>query len=410
MPNERARDREASHVPASAAPTDYQSTLLEIIESAAHDPRQLRRLVYELARMNLKREIWQKDRSLTPLGVREAMLALETAIKRVEVDCSRGELNNMQLPRLTTDPADIGYAPSKAMLPVPRVAHIDGDRTGLYDAQLVPLRSTGHAPTVLRHAIAPMERPRVEIVFPERETSHAALARGRVWMWFIGLPLMLLAGSALFMIVLYIAIAGRLDVQVAKTGQVAEQHLDAERTAGQQSGLPLPSTYGVYAVSNGRLHELAPLPIKAPDPRVALSAEINTPSSTILPDGKIVFVIFRRDLVNSAPEKAAIRVVARLARATTLVSGKASHKNVDGSWRVRGNSYEFKVSPLNENHEMVAIRPDKDNFTFPAGRYALVLGATAFDFSVDGPITTSAQCLESFEAVSGPVYTECPPG
>jgi hypothetical protein len=45
-----------------------------------------------------------------------------------------------------------------------------------------------------------------------------------------------------------------------------------------------------------------------------------------------------------------------------------------------------------------------------AGRYAVVLGGLAYDFTVDGPITASAQCLESFEALNGPVFSECRPG
>jgi hypothetical protein len=56
---------------------------------------------------------------------------------------------------------------------------------------------------------------------------------------------------------------------------------------------------------------------------------------------------------------------------------------------------------------MVVARPVDPDFAFPAGRYALVLGGTAYDFSVEGPITAATQCLESFEAVGGPVFSEC---
>src|SRR5580698_3027705 len=69
-PHEGARDQGAPDVPASAAPSDYQSTLLKIIESTTQDPRQHRRLIYELARMNLKKELWQKNRSFTPAEIR----------------------------------------------------------------------------------------------------------------------------------------------------------------------------------------------------------------------------------------------------------------------------------------------------------------------------------------------------
>ena len=165
----------------------------------------------------------------------------------------------------------------------------------------------------------------------------------------------------------------------------------------------------MYAVSNGVLSELQPLPIKAPDARVRLSAEINKPSSTVLPDGKVAFVLFQRGLLNSAPDKVAVRVVARVASTLTFSSGKAAASKPEALWRIRSNSYEFQVSPLNENREMVLVGAKSPDFEFPSGRYALVLGGLAYDFTVEGPITDPAQCLESFEAVNGPVFTPCRP-
>jgi hypothetical protein len=82
---------------------------------------------------------------------------------------------------------------------------------------------------------------------------------------------------------------------------------------------------------------------------------------------------------------------------------------LDASWHIRGNSYDFQVSPLNENREMVVAQPVDPDFAFPSGRYALVFAGLGYDFTVEGPITAPAQCLESFEAMSGPVFTECRP-
>jgi hypothetical protein len=58
---------------------------------------------------------------------------------------------------------------------------------------------------------------------------------------------------------------------------------------------------------------------------------------------------------------------------------------------------------------MVVVRPQDPDFALPSGRYVLVFGGLAYDFTVDGPITDPAQCLESFEAVNGPIFTECRP-
>ena len=254
-------------------------------------------------------------------------------------------------------------------------------------------------------------RPAVEIVYPERDKADAVRVRRRVWLWFIVWPLIQLIGPAVFCLVLYLALAGKLDVQQAQTrqAQVADAQQSAAAEAAHTSEFPLPSTYGVYAVSNGQLSELQSLPIRAPDPRVQLSAEINKPSASILANGKVVFILFRRELLSIAPQKIAVRVVARVARTLTFSSGKAAAAKPDASWHIRGNSYEFQVSPLNENREMVVARPVDPEFSFPAGRYALVFGGLAYDFTVDGPVTDLAQCLESFESVSGPVFTECRP-
>jgi hypothetical protein len=75
--------------------------LLQIIESAASDPRQLRRLVYELARQNLKKETSQRGCSLTPVDIRESVLLWKRQL-RVEADSPRGARADMRLPRLHT--------------------------------------------------------------------------------------------------------------------------------------------------------------------------------------------------------------------------------------------------------------------------------------------------------------------
>ena len=57
-------------VPAGAATFSYQSTLLSIIEAATNDPAGLRRVIYDLARMNLKQEIRASRPWLTPAKAR----------------------------------------------------------------------------------------------------------------------------------------------------------------------------------------------------------------------------------------------------------------------------------------------------------------------------------------------------
>jgi hypothetical protein len=170
---------------------------------------------------------------------------------------------------------------------------------------------------------------------------------------------------------------------------------------------PLPRTYGVYAGIPGQLFELEQLPIKVPDPRVLASAEITKPSRPPIPGEDLSFVVFRRDLVNSAPQVANVRVVAQVRRTTKFIDGKPTIVPLVGVWRIRNKAYEFKVSPLEGHNEMVVIQPNP-GFVFPPGRYALVLNGFGYDFAVAGTATAPEQCLEQVEVVNGAVLAECP--
>ena len=120
----------------------------------------------------------------------------------------------------------------------------------------------------------------------------------------------------------------------------------------------------------------------------------------------LAFVVYRRDLVASAPQSATVRVVARVKRSMNFVDGKPKLTLVEGSWRIRDKSYEFQVAPLESNREMVVIQPSAD-FVFPPGRYALVLNGFGYDFTVAGAVTAPEQCLEQVQVVDGIVVSEC---
>jgi hypothetical protein len=127
----------------------------------------------------------------------------------------------------------------------------------------------------------------------------------------------------------------------------------------------------------------------------------------VLPDGSLMFIIYRRDLLNSGPERASVRVIARVMRAMSFdAAGQASRATVEDTWTMRNISYEFRVAPLPDNAEMLLIRPDADR-VIPAGRYGLVFKGQTYDFTVAGPITEAAQCLERIQAANGEFYSEC---
>jgi hypothetical protein len=179
------------------------------------------------------------------------------------------------------------------------------------------------------------------------------------------------------------------------------------RSIAQQTlAFPLPRTYGIYAGSDGQLTELEPLPIKIPDHRVQLSAEIRSASRATVASGRVSFVVFRRALLTSAPQIVSVRVVARVARAMRFVDGKAAYSSIEGMWRIRSKSYQLKVSPLEGHPEMIVIQPAA-GFVFPAGRYALVFDGYGYDFTVPGQISAPEQCLEQANMLNGTVLSEC---
>ena len=157
---------------------------------------------------------------------------------------------------------------------------------------------------------------------------------------------------------------------------------------------------------DNKLTELKLLPISVPDPRVALSAEIKKPTTLEISDEKPAFILFRRDLLNNAPQKILLRVVARMARETKVVDGKAKVSSVEDAWRIRNISRELNVAPIPGQPEMVIARVD-DNTPLAPGRYALVVNRTGYDFTIKGPVKSLDFCLEGFETANGSVFTQC---
>jgi hypothetical protein len=183
--------------------------------------------------------------------------------------------------------------------------------------------------------------------------------------------------------------------------------LSASADTDKMLGFALPTVYGVYAVSEGTLYELDPLPIGVPDARVAISAMISSPSHVTLPNGSLSFVIFRRDLVSTAPTEAFVRIVARVEREMKFTAGRPTTVKLEGQWAVRSKSYTYRVAPVGSNPEMVLLHSQDPQLTLSPGRYALVIAGQGFDFTVAGNIVDTAECLERTEVVGGSLYSEC---
>jgi hypothetical protein len=384
---------------AKSSEIDFAIVLSRVIGSIENDPAQLRNAVYELARIKLQTELSQREAPINVSEKGDLALALESAIDRVETVYSRHDhLRVLQsLDRLTNsseiDASEITIEGRKSALiirpPSPHTTHL-------------PSFSTG-------------------VVGDCRKAKPS-------WHWMGAAPLARAAVVAILAVllcaVLYrqfgffgrqapqpFASVHKIERPQAKPvvqASADDLQLPITTPPPQPLGFPLPTVYGIYAVSGGQLFELEPLVGRVPDQRVLMSTPIRTVSRTVLPDGQIVFIVYRRDVASSAPERVTVRVIAKIRRAMTFnTAGQASVGDAEDSWTIRNVSYELRVAPLSESSEMFMIRPENVDLVFPAGRYGLVIKGQAYDFTVAGPITEASQCLESVKASNGTFYSEC---
>jgi hypothetical protein len=170
----------------------------------------------------------------------------------------------------------------------------------------------------------------------------------------------------------------------------------------------LPGTYGIFAISDGRPIRLEPTNIRLPDSRIAFSGLITKPPTVVVPDGRLSFVAYQRELMTSAPDNAQLRVVAKVARAISFsTTGKPTVSAVDDSWAIRSISVDLTVAPIPENREMVALQPASLEVALSPGRYLLVFKNQAYDFVIAGRPTDKAHCLEKAETQDGDTFAEC---
>ncbi|MFK4500760.1 hypothetical protein ABIF86_005051 [Bradyrhizobium japonicum] len=170
----------------------------------------------------------------------------------------------------------------------------------------------------------------------------------------------------------------------------------------------LPTDYGIYALIDDKsLAELNATGVMAPDMRIAISPEFKKPDRPHLPNGRVKFIVFRRDAANVIPERVEVRVVAKIARE---FSTDAAGKNLGGGEDVgviRNFAYPFRVSPIPGKPEMYELHTGDSGLELAPGHYVLSLGSQAYYFQVDGEITDPRQCLERVVAGNGTFYAPC---
>jgi hypothetical protein len=396
-----------------SAERDYYSALVGMVAEISQDQTELRRFIYDFARLKLRKELYPTFLDGAWSEVNQQIRALDTAIDRIESDFLRGS------PSLQFNSSSASPNPKRSSLPIHRsgtqIRTTIGD--GPIQARSLLLGSPNYDSSAL--SVISEDSDRVAKTFLGRHLRSAFWRRFQL-AFVIGIGLGIYATTDPRLLVKRLAevwldppvqitstvnLEKEEDVAVGRKPSPAESN---ETHRDRATTLPLPTEYGIYGVINGQLTELEELPIKVPDARVEISAAISVPSRTHFLTGQLQFIAFRRDLMNNAPDRISVRVLARVMRALTFdAGGHAKKTDVEQSWVIRSKSYQLRVGPLGDNPEMVVIHPDPADFTFPAGRYVLVIKGIGYDFTVDGPVTDITHCVERTDALNVPIYSEC---
>lgn len=377
MATEVGRAEGGEAAPDPGREVEFALMLSRVIDSAENDPEFLRATVYELARHKLKDEFSSKS----PESVRSLSKSLETAIAGVEAFSKKKV--GMEGPVLGANPVQ-----AKAL-----ISNHPSNRQ-------VQSALESASPVFEAHVFG----------------SGAATVRKRSFGLASGRFTTLTIALVIISMVVSVGVlrnkgyfgdrpAPSLPKAATAPPEVAARAADPKPVAPSPT---IPTAFGIYAVSDGKLYELDVLPGRAPDPRVAISSIITAPSRTTLPDGHVTFVIYRRDSASNAADRAEVRLVARIAREATFdKGGKQVVTDVDDNWVMRNISIPHRTAPKKDNPEMYEVRSDNPDIPLAPGRYALVLKGLAYDFSVSGALTDPRQCLERLVATNGRFYSEC---
>jgi hypothetical protein len=400
-------DKADRNVPASAQPIDYYSILLNGIHNAEQNPDQLRALVYDRARFNIRRELLFGHSSIGLADVVQQITAFEIAIARIEAASTEGQA---RIAYRKDDASQTARSMSSDAVIRMDTYTKDSQEDLTYRNEEAPRSASNNAIEIMppRPPI-----PMFEYLSSVQREENFRFGQSPEKARDFGVTAIQLVASALLgmlciaVIVMTVVLWHSSNVSPKIEAGVLPK-IDAARPADAPPKLPfpVPTSFGIYALSDNKLVKLEPLPTKVPDPRIALSAEITKPSSTVISADKPSFILYRRDLLNNAPDRLTLRVVARMEQQTTIVDGKAITTKLDQSWRIRNTSLDLKVSPIPGQREMIIARED-DKLALTPGRYVLVVSGFGYDFTVAGSAPSPAHCLEQFETGNGPVFTEC---
>jgi hypothetical protein len=391
----------------------HYSALAQMVAEVSQDHTHLRSFIYEFARIKLRKELYPLFLEGAWSEIEDEMRSLENAIDEIEAEFAQSapvlpfksqaaSRNNSSkpIPRLSavasrhaqgTTRFGEGGIHTRSLL-APSNAHESSPRSARDAASNAVLGKSPH----LRFSLAGQMLVAAALGVAIYATFDAKTVLNSAGIHWLDKAQAVASGAA----------STEKSVLASDKGERSKTNAARRERVGD---VPVPTEYGAYAVVGGRLIGLEQLAIRVPDPRVAISAAFALPSNSHLSSNPNEFVVFRKDLLNGAPDRAAVRVVAQVARVLSFdTSGKPKTSNVEQSWVIRNNAYSMRVGPFPDNPEMIIVRSEQAGLSLPAGRYVLVLKGVGYDFTVDGPVTDPAHCLERTEALNAPIYSECP--
>jgi hypothetical protein len=447
---------------------DYYTVLSRKIQEAGNNPAKMREVVYEAARLALKSQVQEQSPGLSTVQSKSHVEELESAIARLEVGAAgqsalssrepaktAADLNASQQSRnpksgkedaaFRIEPPD----PRPLDDPVRRQADLAGARKPnlVFPRRACVLNPADFLSLDLPHRFSMGSHPSARmavfglLIAFQLGVATLAVAAFYVAMWGRDSPVQTVKetptaepsgawttrppdrSNAVAATPLAGALAaappdGSAPILAASLGAVplpaappdtGEELLTAPPAA--PVSFPRPTFHGVYAISENRLIELKQVRATQVDPRAGNQFQIVEPGRSVVAAGTLAFVVFHPDFVSRAPEKVPLRIAARVARSMNFdSSGKAVMTTpVNETWIVRDQGYNLRVSALRENVDMLALRSEEPGFSFPSGRYELMLAGQAYDFVVAGEVTDPAHCVEGVATIRGPAFYECKP-
>jgi hypothetical protein len=365
--------QDSTDLPASEV--QFALVISRMLETVKDDADARRQMVYDLARYKLQEQFTYADAR----NIDQMKRALEVAIEEVE----KFSRDQAPLERLPSQQLTSSKATETGGLLVSGDATVLRSRIEISRSKL-PAISGPLLPVIKRTAAILLAVGAVILIVSQRD-NIAALRRQI---------------SSQAQEIAQVSPKPEATITVAKPEMVAPAPPPSTRV--------LPTDYGIYALIDDKsLAELNATGVMAPDMRIAISPEFKKPDRPHLPNGRVKFIVFRRDAANVIPERVEVRVVAKIARE---FSTDAAGKNLGGGEDVgviRNFSYPFRVSPIPGKPEMYELHTGDSGLELAPGHYVLSLGPQAYYFQVDGEITDPRQCLERVVAGNGTFYAPC---